>query len=122
MAGRRRIPQIVAAPSARGGCAEIIDQPISGMTIINAYSRPCAAWAAARSQRDIPAGMGGGRWVSRHMTRNTVSASTVIPQEKWNGTATAFSGGAKPSMTKPMPMFNKISAAIAQCSNIATVV
>jgi hypothetical protein len=44
----------------------------------------------------------------------------VMPLEMCKGTTTSFIGRGSPSMTKPTPMFVKISAAMVQCNTMAT--
>jgi len=98
----------------------MIDHPVSVIASISTYNRACAPWAATRSQRAISAGSGGGRCVRRQRIRNSVSTSTVMPEEMCSGTTIFLSGSANPSMKKPTDRLNTISAAMLQCSAIAT--
>ncbi len=77
-----RLAAAAAAPGdPGGGCAEMIAQPIKGMTTIAPYSRKWTMPAVWISHVRISAGWGGGWLIRRQRTRITVNASTERPAD-----------------------------------------
>src|SRR5690348_9851872 len=100
--------------------AELNSQPENGSARIKTYRRKCDSRAAARCHAGIGTSRGA-RWVSRHASLSSTSASTVRPMDLCSANTRTLVGVVPSStMVRPIAPCTTISAAISQWNAWAT--